>query len=84
MNRPLRPELFDRIVEPVQRSQPSPHLWGVKQIATFLQLSSESVRRIKRRDPTFPVVIKAGRHYANRINLTEWLAKDDRPSKSDS
>lgn len=82
MNKPLRPQDLDSLLRPPQ--QRSPHLWGVKQIAQFLSVSSESVRRIKRRDPTFPVVIKAGRHYANRINLTEWLAKDDRPSKSDS
>lgn len=48
-------------------------LWGTKAIAQFLGLSSDSVRRIMKRDQSFPARIRGGRTYANRIELLAWL-----------
>lgn len=52
-------------------------LWGTKAIAQFLGLSADSVRRIMKRDKSFPARLRGGRTYTTRIELLEWLGPRD-------
>lgn len=89
--KPLTPTRADRVLSrPSQMELPSipsrtsvaqTALWGTKAIAAFIGLSPDSVRRIIKRDPTFPARLRGGRTYADRIEILDWLKpRNDEPS----
>lgn len=84
MKTPLTPARADRLLAaasaqlqldlPASRvTVASTALWGTKAIAQYLGLSADSVRRIMKRDSSFPARVRGGRTYTTRIELLEWL-----------
>jgi hypothetical protein len=58
-------------------------LWGAKAIARFMGLSEDTVLRMEKRDPSFPVRRRGGRIFSTRTEIVVWLQpsiKDQRVS----
>jgi hypothetical protein len=48
-------------------------LWGAKAIGRFMGLSEDTVLRLEKRDPTFPVRRRGGRIFTTRTEIVVWL-----------
>ena len=48
-------------------------LWGVKAIAQFMNRSPDTIRRMKARDPTFPVRVRGGALFVTKTEIVVWL-----------
>ncbi|NSX94504.1 hypothetical protein [Agrobacterium tumefaciens] len=56
-------------------------LWGAKAIGRFMGLSEDTVLRLEKRDPSFPVRRRGGRIFTTRTEIVLWLqpsVKDQR------
>ncbi|MBB05617.1 MAG: DNA-binding protein [Pseudooceanicola sp.] len=65
----LTPQRFDAITNGPEK------LWGLRSIANALSTSEDTVRRMTRRDTSFPVRQRGGRWFATRTELNAWLAR---------
>jgi hypothetical protein len=48
-------------------------LWGAKSIGRFMGLSEDTVLRLEKRDPSFPVRRRGGRIFSTRTEIVLWL-----------
>ena len=48
-------------------------LWGAKAIGRFMGLSEDTILRLEKRDPSFPVRRRGGRIFTTRTEIVVWL-----------
>lgn len=66
---------------PHRSSLATESLWGAKSIGRFMGLSEDTVLRLEKRDPSFPVRRRGGRIFSTRTEIVLWLqpsVKDQR------
>ncbi|WP_296435598.1 MULTISPECIES: hypothetical protein [unclassified Rhizobium] len=74
MSKPLSARAFDAMVAPPPASTLAiESLWGCKAIARFMGLSEDTIHRLEKRDPTFPVRRRGGRMFVTKSELVIWL-----------
>lgn len=65
----------------IRSSLATESLWGAKAIGRFMGLSEDTVLRLEKRDPSFPVRRRGGRIFTTRTEIVLWLqpsVKDQR------
>jgi hypothetical protein len=83
MTRPaLTPHRLDALLEgkreeranlPPRSSLATESLWGAKAISRFMGISEDTVLRLEKRDPSFPVRRRGGRIFTTRTEIVLWL-----------
>ncbi|KQZ96864.1 hypothetical protein ASD74_06310 [Rhizobium sp. Root564] len=81
----LTPERLDTMFPSSSRESRSSlateSLWGAKAISRFMGLSEDTILRLEKRDPSFPVRRRGGRIFTTRTEIVLWLqpsVKDQR------
>ena len=75
----LTPARLDAILAPAQNhahsrsSLATESLWGAKAIGRFMGISEDTVIRLEKRDPSFPVRRRGGRMFVTRTEIVVWL-----------
>lgn len=78
MSKPvLTPERLDAMFSPKmgesRSSLATESLWGAKAISRFMGLSEDTILRLEKRDPSFPVRRRGGRIFTTRTEIVLWL-----------
>ncbi len=72
---------FPSVVRESRSSLATESLWGAKAISRFMGLSEDTILRLEKRDPSFPVRRRGGRIFTTRTEIVLWLqpsVKDQR------